>query len=758
MDLRSKFLLLIVRRRHKSPQAGFPSLAPAPSGKPSGNIAKTFARFLPSLVLPGILCCAARADDDAQKSWRIASGGNVLEVRQRDGIVSIAGLGPARQGNPVEMPLVSASIGGDAVLPRDLALSGVETTRNGDGTESLHLALKHPAKAVEFLVKYTAFGDTGTFGVDIGVRNAGREKVAVDRCASLCLQTVGAAPAVRYLEAVHNYLGNRQAIERNYRSVIVDGKPFKLGSEGSGRATSHYASWWSLFDPGSDTAYTAQLVYSGNWQATFTPDETTGTCRVAYEMTFDNGGPMELSPGASFSMPRAIVLVTPTDDLSNCVTGLHRFQRAYAIPRQPANDPPLVQYNTWYSLAGSLNSHKEISKLIPLAARIGCEAFVIDANWHYCPNGKTNRWSESLGDWVINPERFPKGLAPVIKEVHKRGMKFGLWFEPEVASPSSDTFRNHPDWFLTFEGKPVFKHGRYHLDYSKPEVRAWMTSIIDRTMREGKIDWIKLDYNINVGDQFDSTDGNVTNTRLHNHLQGYYQWLDELVGKYPDLIIEHCASGGYRADLGILSHTHTGWISDSTNPRYSLQLAWGALVDMPPETCNHWMTGDVDPKAQSGGKTTITTTDPGWWDFMLRVPMNGQYGISSRLDDWPAAALDRAKENIALYKRIRKVIGGGDVYHLTGCPQVGYEPTGWMGIQYVRPSLNRSVLLCYRLGKSDKQHRFMLRGLEPHKKYRIAIDGKRGETRLGGDLMRNGLSVGLDREWLSRVIELNEEK
>ena len=178
---------------------------------------------------------------------------------------------------------------------------------------------------------------------------------------------------------------------------------------------------------------------------------------------------------------------------------------------------------------------ESVSRLIPLAAEIGCEAFVIDANWHKCP-GTSPEWQDNLGDWVVNREKFPDGLTPIIKSVHDRGMKFGIWLEPEVASLSSDVFRQHPKWFLTLHGKPITKGTskmthkpiRVHLDYSLPAVREQMMSVIDRLMQEGPIDWFEFDYNVDIGNDFDSRGDLAENTRLYNHLEGYYQWLDDI--------------------------------------------------------------------------------------------------------------------------------------------------------------------------------------------------------------------------------------
>jgi alpha-galactosidase len=234
---------------------------------------------------------------------------------------------------------------------------------------------------------------------------------------------------------------------------------------------------------------------------------------------------------------------------------------------------------------------------------------------------------------------------------------------------------------------------------------------------------------------------------LYRHLRSYYSWLDEVRAAYPRLIIENCSSGGLRFDLGIMRHTHATWLSDVVGPLPSVQLAYGCTVEFSPEVCNHWMVGDSEkPEVK-------LTNPPGWWDFLFRVPMNGQFGISSRVFDWSPELLARAQENVALYKRIRQTIAGADVYHLTPPPDHD-QPAGWMGLQYVPEDGARSVLMAYRLGKSEPRHTFQLRGLVPGRTYGARLDGKPLGKFTAGQLAGEGLVLSLDAEYRAAVVEL----
>jgi alpha-galactosidase len=253
---------------------------------------------------------------------------------------------------------------------------------------------------------------------------------------------------------------------------------------------------------------------------------------------------------------------------------------------------------------------------------------------------------------------------------------------------------------------------------------------------------------VDVGDRFDAApNGGHAGGRLHDHLAAYYRWLDEVRARHPDLVVENCASGGLRFDAGIMAHTHTTWVSDRVDPVASLALRWGCSVQFAPALCNHWMVGDTDRGDVRPG------ADPGWWDFMFRVAMNGQFGVSSKAHEWPPALRERARANVALYKEVRATIAAGDVYHLTP-PPAPVRPTGWMAVQYVDPAGAASVVTAYRLAEGAAERSFPLRGLRPEATYDVARDGVAAGRMTGAALMRDGLPVSLGADWRATVVRL----
>ncbi len=218
------------------------------------------------------------------------------------------------------------------------------------------------------------------------------------------------------------------------------------------------------------------------------------------------------------------------------------------------------------------------------------------------------------------------------------------------------------------------------------------------------------------------------------------------------MIIENCSSGGLRLDNGIAARTHTTWLSDITTPNPSIGMAWSSTLEYIPRAVNHWIVGRGDHDA------TIDQTLPvGYYDFMFRIPMNGQFGISSRIIEWSPALWQSAVENVRLYKRIRTVIADADCYHLT--PQPDYnDPTEWTALQYVTPDKRKSVVTAYRTRSSSPSFNAILKGLDLKRKYKVFVDGVSKGVYTGGTLMKSGLTITLSDEYRASVVEINEKK
>lgn len=648
---------------------------------------------------------------------------------------------PDKGGKTEEMrPELAGEAEGESLSQGGMSLTSAQESSPSPGVAVLTVTLQYHQLPLELVARYTACGDTGVFTRELTLRNTSGSLLHVASVPSLSLELGPGKYMLRYL-----YGGWGE--EHQLATEMLNGGGRNFGST-KGRSTNGFAPWVSLRNLDHNVEYLAEMAWSGNWSmhvwrqpaadpAALVDQPVTVTMGVQWD--FEGG--LNLEKGETYTLPK-VAFTSSAGDLDDVTNQMHRYQREFVFPQQRSNSPPLVQFNSWYPFQGKANV-EDMKRLADVASSLGTEVFVLDAGWY---NRKD--WTTELGDYRPDPHAFPHGLEELSDYVQAKGMKFGLWVEIENIGIESNMFREHADWCMAYNDAPVLDANRCQLDFSKPEVRAWATATVDRLVNTYKLSWLKIDYNIDIGNSFDPHGPDRPGDRLAQHILHYYAWLDTLRQAHPDLIIENCSSGALRMDTGILAHTHTNWLSDNVNPIASLQLGYGCTVQFSPEVCNHWMVGDTD-------RGVVDLQKPsGWWDFMFRVPMNGQFGISSRVFDWNQALRDRASENVALYKQVRGTIAGADVYHLTPQPE-HRNPTGWMAIQYVSPESHDSVLMAYRLGSGSPTRTFRLRGLDEQATYTVLEDGQTIKSRSGRDLDSTGLPVRLG-EWRAAVFQIRK--
>jgi alpha-galactosidase len=709
-----------------------------------------FVALIVPPTLGGSALPAQRVDYDRDaRRWTLTSGPVIYRIAERDSALVLDYFGPASRAAEWGKTISStprydlAGVADGNPLAPALHLVSQRTRTVAPGAAELLLTLRHSESPLEVQARYRAWGESGVFTREITLVNRGRTPIRVQSSPSVAWELPKGDYTLRYM-----YGSWGQERQLATEPVRAGARSFE---QTRGRSTNGYVPWLSLRNEELGVEYIAELAWSGNWWSRVERQPGTGSSpprdqdvRLAMGVRPDLGGALVLQPGDTFALPR-VALTASAVDLDDAANQMHRYQREYVVPRSRANRPLLVQFNSWYALGPDVSVENTI-RSADVAASLGAEVYILDSGWY-----TSGDWSRTLGDYQPDRRKFPHGLEELSRHVHAKGMKFGLWVEIENVGIDSRVFHEHPEWCLSYGGRPVITADRCQLDFAKPEVRRWASATIDRLVSAYALDWVKIDYNIDVGDRFDPAPGDRAGRRLADHVTSYYAWLDSVRAAHPDLIIENCSSGGLRFDMGVMAHAHTSWLSDFVDPKASVELGYGCTLQFVPEICNHWMVGDTDK-----GEVKEASA-PGWWDFMFRVPFTGQFGISSRVWEWNVALRDRAAANIALYKRIRGTIAGADVYHLTPPPD-RYAPTGWAALQYVAPGGRRSVLLAYRLARGVQSRRFRLRGLLPNVVYRVVRDGAPIQRVTGADLARAGLPVTLDAEWRSSVVEIEAEQ
>ena len=302
---------------------------------------------------------------------------------------------------------------------------------------------------------------------------------------------------------------------------------------------------------------------------------------------------------------------------------------------------------------GDPTEEKELP-LIDAAAAAGCEYFVIDAGWY----GEQNEdWWSTVGLWQPSKTRWPRGIRFVLDRIREKGMIPGLWLEPEVAGKRSALAAKPDSWFFMRHGQRVVKNGRLLLDFRNPEVRSYLDGVIERLVKEYGVGYIKMDYNT---DTLEGTDQNADSfgQGLLEHNRAVLSWLDGLLDRYPELVIENCGSGGGRMDYGMLSHTQIQSCTDQEEYLRMPAIATGASAGVAPSQLALWSYPLKDADADQASFNMVNA-------MLLRIHQSGHLAALT-----PEAAAN-VKEGIRVYKEIiREHIPKAVPFYPLGMPDV----------------------------------------------------------------------------------------
>ncbi|WP_133703967.1 alpha-galactosidase [Roseateles toxinivorans] len=408
--------------------------------------------------------------------------------------------------------------------------------------------------------------DSGVFSADCRLTNLGADELAVDGLATMVL------PIPRHLTERQS-LGGRWAGEfqttREPMSSAAWVQEARLGR------TSHHAfPGLLLMEPGTHAtqgeAWSVQMAWSGNHRLVLQRLRLGGAQLQAGELLLP--GEVILLPAESHDCP-TLHMARSSEGLRRLSLRWHRFIRECVLPAMPAPRP--VQFNTWEATYFD-HDDRRLTALAKAAAELGVERFVLDDGWF------AGRFDDraGLGDWVPCPKRYPQGLAPLANYCRALGMEFGLWVEPEGVSQASELFRAHPDWVMGVPelDQPLGRH-QFVVNLALPAARQHLFAQIAALLRSAPISFLKWDMNRDMTHAA-GPDGCAT---ARQHVLGLYSLMDELREAFPSLEIETCASGGARADLGILRRSSRVWVSDCNDPLERQKIQRGFLGFLPPE-------------------------------------------------------------------------------------------------------------------------------------------------------------------------------
>lgn len=601
--------------------------------------------------------------------------------------------------------------------------TGLPNPHSTEDAETLVLTLEDKVASLELKLYYTAYADCSTISTHAEVRNLSDKAVVINRALSTMLDVPASDYDVVTLQGAY-------AREKTVRRQKVEQGIFTVASN---RGASGHAQTPAVIlcdrtateDAGS--ALALQLLYSGNFQA-FVQKNQLNEVRLGIGINDDNFA-WQLAAGDSFETPVALMTYS-AKGLTHLSQESQLFVQNHIMPKQFAHVERPILINNWE--ATYFNFKKE--KLLDLAdeaSKLGIELFVLDDGWF------GNRFDDNraLGDWVVNEEKLGGPLNDLIAEVHAKGLKFGLWFEPEMISVDSDLYRAHPDWAIQAEGRAhTYSRNQLVLNLANPDVVAYIKLAIDEILTENAIDYVKWDYNRNITNIGNGDTYLATQMQSHAYMLGLYDLVSYLTEKHSNILFESCSGGGGRNDLGMMRYFPQVWASDNTDAISRLQIQYGSSYLYP--TISMGSHVSASPNHQMGRTTPIETRG--------NVAMMGNLGYELDLTSLPESDKEVIATQVSHYKDIRPVVQFGKHYRLINPEQGANEAA----VQFVYED---KVVVTYVRTLSmieTIETTLKLKGLEEADTYRLQ---ETGQVFSGAELMYAGLTVILPQgDYLSK--------
>lgn len=612
---------------------------------------------------------------------------------------------------------------------RDLVLHYVSHSISGN---KLTVQLRDISRAIDVTLFYSIDPQTGIIKRSSEIANHTSEPVMVIQAASACWNL---PRSTRY---VLRYLTGRWAGEFQIQSRAIH--PGETVLESRRGMTGHqFSPWFAVAQNASVTeergrVWFGALAWSGSWRITVEQDPMRQVRITGGYNPFD----------FSYKLDAGEKLDTPAFYGGFTVNGygeashlLHEYELAHILPQAPHPRVRPVLYNSWEATGFNVNEAGQ-EKLADEAASIGVERFVMDDGWF----GERKNDHAGLGDWYVNPQKFPHGLKPLIDHVHKLGMDFGIWVEPEMVNPDSQLYRKHPDWVINFAGRPrTESRNQLVLNLARPEVRAYILGSLNKLLDENDIAFLKWDANRNWSEPGWPEVKPDEEQRLYvDYVKGFYSILRELRREHPHLEIESCSGGGGRVDLGVMHYTDEVWTSDNTDPFDRLLIQNGFTYAYTPGVMMAWVTDS--PNWYTHRSTPLA--------YRFLSSMQGSLGIGANLNKWTPSDFALAKRMIANYKSIRATVQHGRLYRLI-------PPTGgneFSATEYLSPHAKSAVLFS---SLHSEQMGYpvpivFMRGLDPKATYQVrSIYGKlmpgSPERASGAYWMGHGIEVELSGDY-----------
>lgn len=508
--------------------------------------------------------------------------------------------------------------------------------------ETLEIYLEDRVSNLKVTLLYGVVEQLDIITRSVIIENHGSENIIIEKAGSACLELLPGQYDLLSFCGRHTMERTVQRKRIGYGSSVFESR--------RGTSSHQYNPSFILADVNATeqcgNCYGIAFVYSGGFRFETEKDPYNQVRTIMSIQPEQFAYP--LNPGEQFVVPETIFSFSQngfgalSHNYHNCVNH-HVIRRRFQKKMSP------VLINSWEAAYFDFTG-KTMLELAKNAADVGIDLVVMDDGWF----GKRDDDNSGLGDWEVNEEKLGCSLGTLIEKINELGVDFGIWIEPEMISEDSTLYRNHPDWVLQIPGRsPVRSRNQLVLDFSRKDVRDYIFASICKVLDQGNITYVKWDMNRSISDVYSHV--NVRGTVLHDYVVGVYDFLEQMIQRYPELLIEGCSGGGGRFDIGMLYYTPQIWCSDNTDAIDRTKIQYGTSFFYPVSAVGSHVS--AVPNHQTGRITSLKTR--------AVVAMAGTFGYELNLQMLSAEEKEEIKEQVAVFKKQNELIQQGTYYRLT---------------------------------------------------------------------------------------------
>ena len=591
------------------------------------------------------------------------------------------------------------------------ALEGLPSLYLSDDSQAqtLEILTEDKVTGIQAILYYTVFEEFSAMTRSVKIVNASEKAADIERVFSCCVDFN--THDFDMITLYGKWLKER-TFERFPLSHVRQGISSKRGS-----SSHHHNPFGAIVDHNTTeefgNAYGFNFVYSGNFAFDTEVDPFAGT-RVLMGINPEAFG-WHLNPGESFTAPE-VVMVYSDAGIGKMSRIFHKLYTKHLFRGKWVDIKRPLLINNWEATGMDFTGDKLVT-FAERAKELGIDMLVMDDGWF----GNRDSDHTALGDWQVNEEKLGGPLSSFIEKINALGLKFGIWYEPEMISRDSNLYRAHPDWCIHVPSreKSIARY-QYVLDYSRKEVRDYIYSLMHKVLSENNIAYVKWDFNRNLSEVGSAAFPPERQKEIfHRFTLGTYEIMNRLISDFPDLLLENCSGGGGRFDPGTLYYSPQIWCSDNTDPIERLSIQFGTSLCYPAST----MGAHVSASKRAGYETKGN------------IALWGTFGYELDPNKFSEEEKEIVRAQVAEYHKYYDIIHKGDLYRLIA-PTENDRRVAWM---FVSEDQNEALLTSVVMRRPDDRSFFLkLRGLDPERYY---VDDESGEVYSGALLMNAGICL-----------------